>query len=76
MIATKHPLLYILIVIGIIATIIVTLFVTHNPLAILGLYFIPQVPVLPNMDHMPLDAYGDDDEDDGGAIGFTAQLKK
>lgn len=49
---------------------------TSNPMAILALFFLQPVPVV-QFNPAMLDAYSDEgDEDDGGNIGFTAELKK
>lgn len=64
MFPSKLPIPILLHIIGIIAIIIVTLIVTGNPLAILGLFMMPEVPLVADQD----------EEEREPAIGFHADV--
>jgi len=46
MFPSKNPLQYILMTLGVCAIILLTLYFTHNPLAMLGIMLLPQVPIV------------------------------
>lgn len=68
------PFIFALHFIVVAAAVLGTLFTTHNPLALLGLYFLPSVPLVPE-DGTGISARGEELDDDEPGIGFTAKLK-
>jgi hypothetical protein len=46
MFPSRTPVLFVLIVLSVIAAVTATLCLTHNPLALLGLFFLPEPPVM------------------------------
>jgi hypothetical protein len=46
MFPSRTPFLFVLIVVGIVGAVIATLCITGNPLSILGLFFLPEPPLM------------------------------
>ena len=66
MFPSKHPFAIYLQIIVVAVVIIGTLIATSNPLALLGLYFLPQIPIV-----APDES---DESEETGKIGFTADV--
>lgn len=63
MFPSKHPFAIYLQIIVVAVVIIGTLIATSNPLAMLGLYFLPQIPIV-----------SQEEPEETGKIGFTADM--
>jgi hypothetical protein len=65
MFASKTPLIFILQILAVIFLSTMVLLITENPLAIIGLMFLPQIPLINGQDQEP---------EREPAIGFTADI--
>jgi hypothetical protein len=74
MFPTRLPWLYVLQILAVLAVIVVTLVLTQNPLALLGLNFLPQVPLVHDPEQMARAQILEDNVSDQSRIGFTADI--
>lgn len=69
MFPSKLPLLYVLQILLVAACVAAVVYVTKNPLGILGLFFMPNVQLVPDYTQAPHHT------DATGNIGFTAEVQ-
>lgn len=76
MLATKHPLVFLALILGVVLAVVVAIVETGNPLAILALFFLPQLASVPVMPPSEVMLRGnEEDDDDSVPMGFTADVR-